>query len=379
MTKTWKRPLWRRVVRWAIRGIAIVIALPIVALVIGYLRSDNECSRPKQAPAHPMRAIVYCEYGTADNLRLEPVEKPTPTDDQMLVKVKSAAVNPLDWHFIRGTPYVMRLSAGLKKPKDIRLGVDFSGTVEAVGKNVTDFKPGDDIFGGRNGAFAEYVVVRPDRAITPKPANVSFEQAAGVPIAGITALQAIRDRAKLQPGQKVLINGASGGVGTFAVQIAKAYGADVTGVCSGRNVEMVRGLGADRVIDYTKEDFTKGDARYDAIIDNVGNRGLLECKRVLAPNGRYVLIGGGGPDRGNWIGALAGPMKDFMLGAFVKQEMGFFVAQLNKADLKVLADMMEAGQVTPVIDRTYPLAEVPEAIKYLEEGHARGKVVITME
>ena len=379
MTTTWKRPLWRRILRGLARAISIVIALLIVALVIGYVRSDNECSNPKQPPAHPMSAIVYCDYGTADNLKLEPVEKPTPDDGQLLVKVRAAAVNPLDWHFIRGTPYVMRLSAGLRKPKDIRLGVDFSGTVEAVGKNVTDFKPGDEIFGGRNGAFAEYVLVRPDRAVTPKPANISFEQAAGFPIAGITALQAIRDQAKIQPGQKVLINGASGGVGTFAVQIAKAYGADVTGVCSGRNVEMVRSLGADRVIDYTKDDFTKGGVRYDAIIDNVGNRGLLECKRVLAPNGRYVLIGGGGPERGNWIGALAGPMKAFLLGPFVKQEMGFFVAQLNKADLKVLADMMEAGKVTPVIDRQYPLAQVPDAIKYLEEGHARGKVIITME
>jgi NADPH:quinone reductase-like Zn-dependent oxidoreductase len=373
-----KRPLGRRIARGIARAISLVIAILLVALIVGYVRSGNDCGK-LPPPTNPIRAIVYCEYGTADNLRLETVEKPVPNDVQMLVKVHAAAVNPLDWHFIRGTPYVMRLDSGLRKPKNTRLGVDFAGTVEAVGKNVTTFKPGDEIFGGRRGAFGEYVVVWGDQTVARKPANISFEQAAGVPIAGVTALQALRDQAKVQPGQKVLINGASGGVGTFAVQIAKSYGAEVTGVCSGRNVEMVTSLGADHVIDYTKDDFTKGDVRYDAIIDNVGNRGILECKRVLAPNGRYILVGGGGPDRGNWIGALGGPIKAFVLGPFVKQEMGFFVADLNKADLKVLADMMEAGKVTPVIDRKYPLAQVPDAIKYLEEGHARGKVIITME
>ena len=228
-----------------------------------------------------MKAIVYCDYGLA-NLKLADIAKPTPTDDQILVKVHAASVNPLDWHFIEGTPKIMRaLGVGLRKPKDPRLGVDFAGTVEAVGKNVTQFKPGDEVFGGRDGAFAEYVCPRADRAVTLKPANITFEQAASVNIAGITALQAVRDKGKVQPGQKVLINGASGGVGTFAVQIAKSFGADVTGVCSTRNLEMVRSLGADHVIDYTKEDFAKGDQRYDVILDNVPNHSLSECRSGL--------------------------------------------------------------------------------------------------
>jgi NADPH:quinone reductase-like Zn-dependent oxidoreductase len=372
-------PLWRRVLRRVAQGVGVLVVLGLVAFAVAYVRSDNDCGDPKPAPTHPMQAIVYCDYGTADNLRIETIERPVPSDDQILVRVRAAAVNPLDWHYVRGVPYVMRADAGLRKPKNTQLGVDFAGTVEAVGKNVTQFKPGDDVFGGRNGAFAEYLCVRADRAVTTKPANLSFEQAASVPIAAVTALQSLRDRAKVQPGQKVLINGASGGVGTFAVQIAKSFGAEVTGVCSTRNLEMVRSLGADHVIDYTKEDFTKGSERYDAIIDNVGNRGLLECRRVLTPEGKYVLVGGGGPDRGNWIGALAGPLKAMIASPFIHQEMGFFVAQLNKDDLKALGDLMESGKVTPVIDRRYPLSQVPDAIRYLEEGHARGKVVITME
>ena len=228
-----------------------------------------------------MKAIVYCDYGVP-NLKFQEIEKPTPADDQLLIKVRAASVNPLDWHFIEGTPYVMRaLGVGLRKPKDTRLGVDYAGTVEAIGKNVTQFKPGDEVFGGRTGAFAEYVCVRDSRAVALKPANITFEQAASVPIAGITALQGVRDKGKVQPGQKVLINGASGGVGTFAVQIAKSMGADVTGVCSTRNLDMVRSLGADHVIDYTKEDFTKGDQRYDVILDNVANHSLSECQARL--------------------------------------------------------------------------------------------------
>ena len=326
-----------------------------------------------------MKAIVYRNFGSPDVLRLEEVEKPVPNDDQILVRVRAASVNPLDWHLMEGTPYIARLIAfGLLKPKETRLGVDFAGTVEGVGRNVTQFKPGDDVFGARTGAFAEYVCVLADRAVL-KPANLTFEQAASVPVAAITALQGLRDKGKIQPGQKVLINGASGGVGTFAVQIAKSFGADVTGVCSTRNMDMVRSIGANQVIDYTKEDFTKSGQRYDLILDNVGNRSLLECRRVLSPRGKYVLIGGGGVNDGRWIGPLARPIKALVLSRFVTQDMGMMLAELNKEDLTILRDLMQAGKVTPVIDRTYTFSQVPEAIRYLEEGHARGKVVITME
>src|SRR5213082_3004057 len=267
------------------------------------------------------------------------------------------------------------MGVGLRKPKDTRLGVDFAGTVEAVGKNVTQFKPGDEVFGGRDGAFAEYVCPRADRAVTLKPANITFEQAASVNIAGITALQAVRDKGKVQPGQKVLINGASGGVGTFAVQIAKSFGADVTGVCSTRNLDLVRSLGADHVINYTKEDFTKSAQRYDVILDNVANRSLSECRGVLNPEGRYVLIGGGGVNESRWIGpGLIHAFKAMFLSKFVSQKMGMMLAELNQKDLTALADLMQSGKVTPVIDRTYTLSELPQAIEYLEQGHARGKV-----
>src|SRR5438045_5327457 len=239
---------------------------------VDYWTSTNDCDRKNAAaPTNPMKAIVYCDYGLA-NLKLEQIEKPTPTDDQLLVRVRAASVNPYDWHFVEGSPKIMRgMIGGLRKPKDTRLGVDFAGTVEAVGKNVTNFKPGDEVFGGRGGAFGEYVTPRSNRAIALKPANVTFEEAASVNIAGLTALQAVRDKGKIQPGQKVLINGASGGVGTYAVQIAKIFGADVTGVCSTRNVDLVKSLGADRVIDYTKEDFTRCDTKYDVILDKVAN------------------------------------------------------------------------------------------------------------
>jgi NADPH:quinone reductase-like Zn-dependent oxidoreductase len=273
----------------------------------------------------------------------------------------------------------MRLGVGLSKPNNTRLGVDFAGTVEAVGKNVTQFKPGDEVFGGRTGAFAEYVCVRADRAVALKPANLTFEQVASVNIAGTTALQALRDKGKIQPGQKVLINGASGGVGTFAVQIAKSLGADVTGVCSTRNVDLVRSLGADHVIDYTKEDFAKRAERYDVILDNVPNHSLSDCRGVLTPKGKYVMVGGGGPNDGRWIGPFGRVINTLLLSPFVSQEMGMFMADTNKKDLTVLAALMESGKVKPVIDRRYKLTEVPAAIAYLEEGHARGKVVITLE
>src|SRR6266852_805368 len=368
----------KRILKWLIRIVFILLLFAFIWVFVAYWRSTNDCGKTA-TPSNPMKAIVYCDYGVA-NLKLEDIEKPIPNDDQILVKVRAASVNPYDWHFVEGTPYVMRaMGVGLRKPKDTQLGVDFAGTVEVVGKNVTQFKPGDEVFGGRSGAFAEYVCRRAEGAIALKPANITFEQAASVNIAGITALQAIRDKGKVQAGQKILINGASGGVGRFAVQIAKLFGADVTGVCSTRNVDMVRSLGADHVIDYTKEDFTKGEQRYDVILDNVTNRSLLECRRVLTPKGKYVMIGGGGPNDQGLIGPLANPIKAMLLSPFVSQEMGMMMADTSQKDLTILADMIQSGKVKPVIDRRYKLSEVPAAIRYLEEGHARGKVVITLE
>jgi NADPH:quinone reductase-like Zn-dependent oxidoreductase len=298
----------------------------------------------------------------------------------VLVKVRAVSINPLDWHFIEGRPYIMRgMMGGMRKPKSPRLGVDYSGTVEAVGKNVTQFKPGDEVFGNKIGAFAEYICPRADRAVAMKPASVTFEQAAGIPVAGLTALQGLRDHGKVQPGQKVLINGASGGVGTFAVQIAKNLGAEVTGVCSGRNAEMVRSLGADHVIDYTKEDFTKGNQRYDVILDNVGTQPLSGFRRVLKPNGILVMVGGGGPNDGKWVGPMARPIKAMLMSPFTNQKMGMMLAEPNQKDLNLVAEMMDSGKVKAVIDRTYPLSEIREAMAYLEQGHARGKVIITVE
>jgi len=362
--------------KWA--ALAIPVAA-VLALTVGYVLSDNDCESVLAAsPSRPMQAIVRCDYGTAEVLRLAQVETPVPGDDEILVKVHVAAVNPLDWHEMRGTPYVMRLGTGLRRPKEIRLGVDFAGTVAATGSKVTRFKAGDAVFGGRSGALAEYLLVRQDRAVAAKPPNVSFEQAAGAGVAAITALQGLRDAGRLQPGDHVLINGASGGVGTFAVQIAKSMGAEVTGVSSAGNHELVRSLGADHVIDYRTQDYAAGEQRYDVILDNVGNRGLSENRRVLEPDGRYVLIGGGGPDAGNWLGPLARPLQALLLSPFVSQDMGMFLARFNSEDMQRLAELMRSGAVTPVIDRSYPLGQTAEAIRYLESGRARGKVVIAM-
>ena len=366
----------KRILKWTV---SLVLLALLIWFQIAYWTSTNDYDRQTAAPNHPMKAIVYSDYGLS-NLKLENIEKPVPNDDQILVKVRAASINPYDWHFVEGTPYIMRMmGVGLRKPKDIQLGVDFAGTVEAVGKNVTQFKPGDEVFGGRGGAFAEYVCRRAEGAVALKPANLTFEQAASVNIAGITALQALRDKGKVQPGQKVLINGASGGVGTFAVQIAKTFGADVTGVCSTRNVDLVRSLGADHVIDYTKEDFAKGTERYDVILDNVPNHSLSECRRILTPNGKYVMIGGGGPNDNRWVGPFGRVIKTMVLSPFTSQKMGMMMADANGKDLTILADMMQSGKLKPVIDRTYKLNEVPAAIAYVEEGHARGKVVITVE
>ena len=321
-----------------------------------------------------MKAIVYYNYGSPDVLKCEEIEKPTAGDNEVLIRVRAASVNPFDWHFMRGTPYMVRIQAGLRKPKDKRLGVDVAGQVEAVGRNVTQFRPGDEVFGACRGAFAEYACAS-ESALVMKPDNVTFEQAASAPVAAFTALQGLRDKGQIQPGQKVLINGAAGGVGTFAVQIAKWFGADVTGVCSTRNADMVRSIGADRVIDYTQEDFTKSGQRYDLFFDCVGNHSLLACRRVLNPKGIYIEVGG--PD-GRWLGPLARMIKTLVLSWFVSQNLVMFLAKRSKEDLTIMHELMEAGKVTPVIDKRYRLSEVPEAIRYLEEGHARGKVVITL-
>jgi NADPH:quinone reductase-like Zn-dependent oxidoreductase len=322
-----------------------------------------------------MKGLVQRCYGAPEVLALEQVAKPVPADDQLLVKVHVAALNPLDWHYMRGQPYIMRMMSGIGAPKDGRVGVDFAGTVEAVGKNVTRFKPGDEVFGGADGAVAEYVVVRETRGVALKPANVSFEQAGSVAIAALTALQGLRDHGAIKPGQKVLINGASGGVGTFSVQIAKHLGAEVTGVCSTRNVQLVQSLGADHVIDYTKQDFATGDERYDLVLDNVANRSLSDLRSVLKPTGRIVIVGGA---KGNWIGPFLPPLKAAMLQPFVDQKMGMFMAKLTQDDMQLLGELMETGKVIPFVDRSYALSEAAKAMEYLEAGRARGKVVVNI-
>jgi NADPH:quinone reductase-like Zn-dependent oxidoreductase len=364
----------KRVLKWS--ASAILLAL-VAWLFIAYWTSTNECFRSSGPVSNPMKAIVHCEYGGPEVLKLVDVEKPTPTDNQVLVRVRAASVNPLDLS-IRGL-WLLRPMSGMRKPKDTRLGVDYAGTVEAVGKNVTNFKPGDEVFGGKNGAIAEHVCVLADRSVVLKPANITFEQAASVPVAAITALQGLRAKGKIRAGQKVLINGASGGVGTFAVQIAKSFGTEVTGVCSTRNVDLVRSIGADHVIDHTREDFTKTDQRYDLIFDLVGNHSFSERRRILNPNGICVMAGVGGAGwHDDFATRLLGELDGYVRSRFVSQKFIAYIAQFNKKDMMVLADLMQSGKVTPVIDRTYKLNETADALRYLEQGHARGKVVITL-
>lgn len=351
----------------------LVLAIAALAIAIGYTAPCESASENASGSAQ-MRAIVYRCYGSPDVLALESVEKPSPAENEVLVKVQAASVNPLDWHYMRGSPYFIRLGTGIGSPSEIRLGVDYAGIVEAVGDKVTQFKPGDPVFGGRIGAFADYVLVAEDRGIVHIPSGVSFEQAASLPIAALTAIQALRDKGNVQPGQKVLINGASGGVGTFAVQIAKSMGAEVHGVCSTRNVELVRSLGADRVFDYKKEDYTESGEVYDVIVDMVGNHSLSKNRSVMQPNGKLVMVGGGS---GNWIEPLTGPLAAIVTGPFVDQEQILFLARLNNDDLKEVAALVERGDMEPVIDRRYSLEDVPAAIRYSEEGHARGKILIT--
>jgi NADPH:quinone reductase-like Zn-dependent oxidoreductase len=321
-----------------------------------------------------MRGIVHNRYGSPDVLELDEIEKPEVAEDGVLVRVHAASVNRLDWYGVTGTPYVARVMGGLRKPKDARLGVDFAGTVEAVGKDVTHVRPGDEVFGGRTGAFAEYVSV--GDAVAPKPANLTFEEAAAVPVAAITALQGFRDKARLQPGQTVLVNGASGGVGTFAVQIAKALGAEVTAVCSTRNVDQARALGADHVVDYTREDFTRSGRRYDVLFDVAGSRSWRASKRVLEPEG--ILVMAGAP-QSNRVFAPLGHIARVRLASILgSQRYAFFVANLNNEDLGVLRELIEAGKLTPVVEKRYELSQVADAIAYIGEGHARGKIVITV-
>ncbi|HEY2103726.1 MAG TPA: NAD(P)-dependent alcohol dehydrogenase [Chthoniobacterales bacterium] len=365
----------KRVLKWS----AGVIFLALVAwLFIAYWTSTNECFRNAGSVKNPMKAIVHCEYGSPDVLKLEDVEKPVPTDNQLLVRVRAASINPLDLT-IRG-PWLLRPLSGLRKPKETRSGVDYAGVVEAVGKNVTSFKTGDEVFGGKTGALAEYICVLADRSVVLKPANMTFEQAAAVPVAAITALQGLRDKGKIQAGQKVLVNGASGGVGTFAVQIAKSFGTEVTGVCSTRNVDLVRSIGADHVIDYTREDFTKSDQRYDLIFDLVGNHSFSQRRRILNQNGICVMAGVGGA---GWhdgiVMRLVGELNAYVRSRFGSQKFVAYIAQFNKKDMTFLADLMQSGKITPVIDRTYKFNQTADALGYLEQGHARGKVVINLD
>ncbi len=322
-----------------------------------------------------MKAAVRDRYCSPDVVELREIDRPVAVDGEVLVRVRAASLNLADWYAVTGRPYVGRTAMGLLKPKSNRLGVDFAGQVEAVGKDVTQFRPGDEVFGGRDGAFAEYVCVREERAVVPKPANVTFEQAAAVPIAAITALQGLRDKGQIQPGQKVLINGASGGVGTFGVQIAKALGAEVTAVCSTGNVGAARSLGADHVVDYTQEDFTLSDERYDLMLDVAGSRSWSECRRVLTPHATLVMVGG--PKTNRLLGPLGHLVKVRLAAVRSSRKVVFFIAKLNKPDLVVLQELLETGTVTPVIDRRYELSEAADALRYLGEGHAKGKIVLT--
>jgi NADPH:quinone reductase-like Zn-dependent oxidoreductase len=325
---------------------------------------------------------AYTRYGPPDVIEVNDLTKPVPRDNEVLIKVCAASVNPLDWKTMTGGPYIVRVLLGLRKPKIKQLGVDVAGQVEAVGRNVTQFKPGDAVFGTCRGAFAEYACTCESArvmksALVMKPDNVTFEEAACVPIAALTALQGLRNKGRIQPGQKVLINGAAGGVGTFAVQIAKSFSTDVTGVCSTRNVDMVRSIGADRVIDYTQEDFTRSGQHYDLLFDAVGNHSLSACRRVLNPKGILIMVGA--PSDASLMSILARLIGALMLSCFVSQKLVVFLARSNTEDLTIVGELMATGKVTPVIDRRFGLSEVPEALRYLEEGHARGKVAITLE
>ena len=356
-------------------GALLLTSFGGLALVIGH---TSACIEPPShaAGADSMKAVTYYCYGSPEVLQYVDIEKQVPGADEVQVKVVAASVNPLDWHYMRGSPYIMRLFVGIGAPDNPSMGVDFAGVVTAVGSEVTRFKTGDSVFGGRSGAFGEYLVIPETRALTHKPDNVGFGEAAAVPIAAITALQALRDKGKLQAGQKVLINGASGGVGTYAVQIAKAFGAEVHGVCSSRNVEMVTSIGASRVWDYKKENYTEGDERYDIIIDNIGNHSPLANTRALKDDGILVMVGGA---PGNWLGPFTGNIQTLYTAPFVSPKIESILARLDQADLEILADLMATGKMRSVIDRRFTLDQVPEAIAYSESGRARGKIIVNVE
>jgi NADPH:quinone reductase-like Zn-dependent oxidoreductase len=358
-----------------IGGFFAVLGVALVALgiTISYT-SACEPHGPSNA-THTMKAVVSRCYGGPDALQFVDVERPQPGPNEVVVQIKAAAVNPLDYHYMRGSPYLMRLALGIGSPDDPRMGVDFAGIVAEVGSEVSKFNVGDAVFGGGSGAFAEYLTIAESGGLAVKPDEVEFDQAAAIPIAALTALQALRDHGGLQPGQKVLINGASGGVGTYAVQIAKSMGAEVHGVCSTRNVEMVKALGADHVYDYKNENYTDSGNEYDLIVDMVGSQSLTANRRVLKPNGRMVLVGG---SKGNWIAPFWSPLKSAMLAPFIDQQIGLMIAEMDGDDLSHLATMMAEGELTSRIDTHFPLAETGEALRYLETRRARGKVIINV-
>ena len=359
-----------RVLGWG--GVALV-AIGCLATLVGYARSGNDCPSPERAvPADAIRTWIHCEYGGPEVLRLALLPRPALRDSQVLVRVVASSINAGDWRIMRGEPMIARYAMGLRKPSDVVLGTDFAGVVEAVGRAVTRFAPGDSVWGARTGAFAERVIAR-EALVMPKPAGLTFEQAAAVPVAAITALQGLRAQGQLRAGQHVLVNGASGGVGTFTVQMAKALGAQVTGVCSTRNVDLVRSLGADHVIDYTREDFATGPAQYDLVIDNVGNRSLGEFRRVLKPGGMLVLIGGGS---GRWFSSIPRILVVALREKLGDRHTRFFIAEFNAPDLTLINEWLATGQIVPAVDTVFAFQDLPKAVGYVERG-ARAKVVVT--
>jgi NADPH:quinone reductase-like Zn-dependent oxidoreductase len=366
-----------RILKWTVRLLLLALIVAFVWGFIAYWTSTNDCGRNIPTGAERMKAIRFCEYGPPDVLKLEEIEKPVPKENELLVRVRAAALNAIDVGIVRG-PLLARLIFGLRKPAFTGFARDFAGVVEAVGNNVTEFKPGDEVFGLKGGAVAEYLCARKDRVVL-KPANITFEQAGAVPLAGLTALQGLKT-GKIHAGQRVLINGASGGVGTFALQIAKAFQTEVTAVVSTRNVEIARTLGADHVIDYTKEDFTKREERYDLIFDNVMNHSMSERRRILKPGGICVLAGFGGtaPSAEQVMGRIARGFGDSFLSRFTDEKFERYATTANQADLKFLSDLMAAGKVTPFVEKTYRLSEAVDALRYFNEGHTRGKLVITI-
>jgi NADPH:quinone reductase-like Zn-dependent oxidoreductase len=365
----------KRLLKWTGRVLLVVFLTLIGWLFIAYWTSTNDCGRPIAAGSERMKAIRFCEYGPPDVLKLVEVEKPVPKENEVLVKVHAASLNFVD-AAVRGDLFV-RFLFGLRKPSFTGFGRDFAGVIEAVGRNVTQFKPGDEVFGAKSGAVADYICVREDR-VASKPARITFEQAAAVPWAGLTALQGLR-AGKIHAGQKVLINGASGGVGTFALQIAKAFDTEVTAVCSTRNVEIARTLGADQVIDYTKEDFTKREERYDLLYDNVSNRSFSERRRILKPGGICVLAGLGGVSSEGLVGRIVEGFVASFRSRFTDEKFERYGTRNDQADLKFLRDLIAEGKVTPFVEKTYSMREAADALRYFEEGHAHGKIVITIE